>query len=111
MQADPPPPEASNDPVVRTIESEGNRWIVQEAGATRSGSGSDRGAPLLFLRFEMVDAPSPTVREGLAVASSLEDLNDDDLLDLFLRSRLARGPGPAPSTPPSGQVESTDSPN
>jgi hypothetical protein len=96
--------EGSGPPSVRTVEADGVRWEVQETGATRSGSGSDRGAPLLYLRFDRVEpgaeAEAPPreagtgARECLAVATSLDDLTDDGLEELLARSRPARSSPP-----------------
>jgi hypothetical protein len=99
MQTEAVPAESSEQ--VRAFEADGAKWTVTPIGATRSGSGTDRGAPLLLLRFEKEGTPEPSAREGLAVASSLDDLYDDDLAELLLRSRVVRSPAPPPAAPPS----------
>lgn len=98
MQAEPaPPPEVPAEPPPRIVESEAERWTVREAGATRSGSGVDRGAPLLLVHFDRVEAPEVAPREGLTVATSLDELHDEDLIELLRRSRPVGTPETRPS--------------
>jgi hypothetical protein len=88
MQAEPAETEElPHEAQSRILQSEGEEWVVREAGSTRSGSGSDRGAPLLLLRFSRVAAPDAPLREALAVSSSLDEIEDEDLEELFRRSR------------------------
>jgi len=75
---------------LRTFLVRGEEWIAQVTGQTRSGSGSDSGAPLLYLGFASVGAPDLLVREGIAVARVLDDLSDEDLESLFVRARPYR---------------------
>lgn len=102
----------------RRIEVEGVGWAVEEGGRTRSGFSSDSGAPLLRVLFRKQsggegtgaegdgdpdgEEPSPD-REVMAVAQSLPQLSDVELVELLGRSRpwrsrddVARGAGPAP---------------
>lgn len=88
---------ASAPESVRTVDIEGEAWTVRVEGATRSGSGQDAGAPLLFLTFTRgaEDGGGPRgqgapEREALAVGASLGDLSDDALAELFSRSRAYR---------------------
>ncbi|MSR22984.1 MAG: hypothetical protein EXR92_05500 [Gemmatimonadetes bacterium] len=85
----------------RSVEAPDGSWEVRVAGVTRSGSGQDAGAPLLLLSFARVGEPEASVREALTVGSSLEAIPDDDLAELFARSRSAQSISvplpPAPS--------------
>ena len=72
----------------RVIEVDGAEWTVIAAGSTRTGAGSDHGAPLLLVRFERSGAGSEVAaREALAVTASLDGLSDDALVELMLRAR------------------------
>jgi hypothetical protein len=91
---DPTPLEPS-----RPVEIDGRRWDVRAVGRTRTGHGRDAGALLLLLTFTpagegpdeagvgMGDATPAAMREALAVARSLEDLDDQVLAELLARSR------------------------
>lgn len=69
-------------------------------GRTRTGQVPDAGAILLLVTFTprkaegegeaVEDATSTTVREVLAVARSLEELDDEVLAELMERSRPMR---------------------
>jgi len=72
----------------RIIEVDGAEWTVSAAGSTRTGTGSDHGAPLLLVRFERSGEGSEgNAREALAVAASLDELGDDALVQLMARTR------------------------
>jgi hypothetical protein len=87
----------------RSLEIAGRQWEVRAVGRTRTGHGRDAGALLLLLAFtpagagegqgadeaevEVGDATPAGVREALAVARSLDDLDDDVLAELLERSR------------------------
>ncbi len=86
------PLKAESQAPSRIFDLEAQRWIVRAAGATRSGTGSDTGAPLLFLTFAREEEPDRPVREAIAVASDLEALTWDELEELFARSRPFREP-------------------
>jgi hypothetical protein len=75
---------------LRTFLAHGEEWVAQVTGQTRSGSGSDSGAPLLYLAFASAGTPDVLVREGIAVAQVLDDLSDEDLETLFVRARPHR---------------------
>jgi hypothetical protein len=75
---------------LRTFLARGEEWTAQVTGQTRSGSGSDAGAPLLYLGFASAGTPEVLVREGIAVALVLDDLSDEDLESLFVRARPYR---------------------
>jgi hypothetical protein len=81
------PTDVPAETVLRKIESGKDHWTVREAGATRSGSGTDRGAPMLLLQFEKVEAPEVPPQVCYAVAESLDNLDDEDLIELLRRSR------------------------
>jgi len=77
---------ASQPPLI--IEVDGAEWTVSAAGTARTGTGSDRGAPLLLVRFERSGEGSEQgTREALAVATSLDEMSYDALLELMARSR------------------------
>jgi len=92
----PPPLEPS-----RPLEIDGRQWEVRAVGRTRTGHGRDAGALLLLLTFtpagdgekgdeagmEVGDATPAASREALAVARSLDDLDDEVLAELLERSR------------------------
>jgi hypothetical protein len=90
-----PPPPPSQPP--RILETEQGRWEVRPIGRTRTGHGRDAGALLLLVRFDPVEAGGgegeterPRAlqpREGLGVARSLEDLDDEALEELLERAR------------------------
>lgn len=69
----------------RTFISGGEEWTVRITGRTRSGTGSDSGAPLLYLSFARVDGSANPTREAIAVGTSLDDLSDDELETLLRR--------------------------
>jgi hypothetical protein len=74
---------------------EGRTWRVTLLGRTRSGTGTDAGAPLALLGFR----PEPEregleAREVLAVVTELDALADDELRALLER---AGPPGFEPS--------------
>jgi len=92
--------QAGSDPPLsqppRLLEIDGRRWEVHAVGRTRTGHGRDAGALLLLLTFtpvEVGDATPAAVREALAVARSLEDLDDEVLAELLERSRPVPGRG------------------
>lgn len=74
----------------RTLHADGEEWIAEVTGQTRSGTGSDAGAPLLYIGFSPARSPASRVREGIAVATSIDDLSDADLEELFSRARSIR---------------------
>ncbi|CAN5736361.1 hypothetical protein BH23GEM11_BH23GEM11_15700 [soil metagenome] len=87
----------------RFLELDGLRWEVQAVGQTRTGYGRDAGAILLLLKFVPVPPDAPVVgkdatpvdpREALAVARSLDDLDNEMLSELLERSRPLRQEGP-----------------
>jgi hypothetical protein len=75
------------DGALRFFESDGETWVVREVGQTRSGTGSDSGAPLLLLEFARSIDPEKPLRKNLAVATSLDALGDEELGELLQRSR------------------------
>lgn len=77
----------------RALEIDGEEWIVREQGRTRSGAGSDAGAPLLYLVFARGSDPARPVRHMTAVGRALMELDDVHLRELWDRSK--------PHTPPS----------
>jgi len=94
-ESDPTPLES-----FRPVEIDGRGWEVRAVGRTRTGHGRDTGALLLLLTFtpagaegpgevgeEVGDAKRAAVREALAVARSLDDLDDEVLAELLERSR------------------------
>jgi hypothetical protein len=116
MGAESSPPRARGDadpPVERTplravFRTEGEEWIAEEIGKTRTGEASDSGAVLLLLGFHRAgdvgagdesaegeqgaprgDEPE---REAWSVARSVEDLSEVQLVELLARSREWRKP-------------------
>jgi hypothetical protein len=103
---------ADADPLLprRTFVTGGEEWVAQVTGQTRSGTGSDAGAPLLYLAFALTRTPTAWAREGIAVARSIDDLTDEDLESLFARARPLRPREKAPSPGPSNSNGSLPSP-
>jgi len=97
----------------RIITADGAEWTVTAAGSTRSGTGSDRGAPLLLVRFERngvgsgMGSSGAEAREALAVTTSLDDMGDAALLELMARTRPVPAPHAATRrpTPPGRRSE------
>ncbi len=78
---------------LRCVDTPEGRWAVRVDGATRTGCGSDAGAPLLMVTFTLEGEGAPDQRQVLAVGTSLDALSDEDLADLH---RRARAPAPPP---------------
>jgi len=73
------------------FEARGDPWLARVGGLTRSGTSPDGGAPLLLVTFQpLPEKDREPRREAWAVASGLEELSNDDLRELFERSRPFR---------------------
>jgi hypothetical protein len=83
---EPTPPSA--EPEIREFDVAGARWRARVVGRTRTGDERDAGAVLLALEFDRVNDPTgPSGREALAVARTLDELDDHALEELLARSR------------------------
>jgi len=88
---------AAPSPPPRLLDAREGRWEVRPIGRTRTGHGRDAGALLLLVRFEPLEGGegeagtprSRESREGLVVARSLDDLDDEALEALLERARPA----------------------
>ncbi len=85
--AQPAPIEAAPPTPPRFHSTPEGRWEVVEAGATRTGFGTDSGAILLRLEFSPEPPASGPVRSVVVVALSLDQLSEDALSEAFDRSR------------------------
>lgn len=91
---DPAAPPAPSLPP-RLLETPQGRWEVRPIGQRRTGHGRDAGALLLLVRFDPLAGgegeaerpPGLEPREGLGVARSLDDLDDEALEQLLERAR------------------------
>lgn len=85
------PPEPSLTGAERALEIDGVSWVVRSGGRTVSGTSPDSGAPLLLLLFHRVEgdgaASEDPEREAWAVAASLAELSETQLLMYLGRSR------------------------
>lgn len=93
---DAPPPGDSRPPEElpsRRFEVEGEEWIVRISGRTITGTRPDAGALLMHLSFFRGDDPEDLRRRLVTVDRPLDALYDEDLRELYARSRPAAGGG------------------
>lgn len=87
---DAPPPGDSRPPEdlpSRRFEVDGEEWIVRISGRTVTGTRPDAGALLMHLSFFRPDEPESALRGLITVDRPLDALYEEDLLELFERSR------------------------
>ena len=74
----------------RSIEVEGEGWVVREGGRLSAGVGRDTPAPLLHLVFARAADPERPALETLAPGRALDELSELELGDLLARARPYR---------------------
>lgn len=95
---DAPPPGDSRPPEElpsRRFELDGEEWIVRITGRTITGTRPDSGALLMHLSFFRPEEPETPARRLVAVDRPLDALYEEDLAELFHRSRPAEREGVA----------------
>lgn len=95
---DAPPPGDSRPPEElpsRRFEVDGEEWIVRITGRTITGTRPDSGALLMHLSFFRPEEPETPARRLVAVDRPLDALYEEDLAELFHRSRPAEREGVA----------------
>ena len=89
--AEPRVPDAPVPPVVSPLEAgievAGEKWIVRPAGVGSYGTGITARASVLALHFFRFTAPDRAVREVLTSTRDFASLYDEELAELFHRSR------------------------
>lgn len=71
----------------RRFEVRGEEWIARITGRTVTGTRPDAGALLMELTFSRPDDPQNPFRKLLTVDRPLDALYDEDLIEMFERSR------------------------
>ena len=74
----------------RSLEVNGEEWIVTEGGSTSSARGTESRAHLILLLFARAAEPDQPVREVLTAVPGLDELGDDELIHLLARARAYR---------------------
>ena len=90
--AEPPlPPDAPGPPAEQApeagIEVEGEKWIARPAGVGSYGTGITARASVMAIHFFRFAEPGHAVREVLTSTGDFAALYDEELLELFRRSR------------------------
>ncbi len=78
----------------------GEQWVARVSGRSTSGVLPLRIIPLMEVGFARADRPDLPLRRALTQGDSLEELDDQELLELF----SSAGPFNSPSTEPSRQA-------
>lgn len=79
----PPPVETPS----RTVEIDGEAWLVRVEGRALSGTPPDRGTALLFLTFARDSEPGTRLRETIAPGRSVDELAEAHLGELWRQAR------------------------
>lgn len=79
------------EPPTLSFEIRGEEWIARTEGRSVTGLPTDPGAPLLFLTFARASEPESRVKEVVAVARRLDDIDPGRLAELFARARPFEG--------------------
>jgi hypothetical protein len=72
----------------------GQEWVLEVTGRSTSGVLPLRLIHLMDVSFALADNPEVPLRRALCPEGSLEDLDDEEIMRLFRRSRPHRSPDP-----------------
>ena len=92
----PLPPAPAHEPERVTFLLGEQEWVARVEGYGQSGTGGDRGAPLMVLSFAAGGDPDRPLFETLCAARALEVLSESRLVELLAGARPFRRPGEKP---------------
>jgi hypothetical protein len=76
----------------RSFDVSEETWLARVGGMSLTGRRSDQGAPLLHVTFHRSTDPDVPVKETVLVGTSLDALDDEELILHMKRSRPYKEP-------------------